>query len=306
MNTDITALKAITTALQQNVSIISYKATSTGYTLTMSNGTTINLSNGKDGTNGTNGTNGKDGVNALAIGVKQNTDGFYYWTLDGNFIIQNGNKLPVTGKDGQNGSNGSNGSNGTNGITPLLQVNTTANQWMISYDNGNSWQIVRDSSGNPVPATGPSGPTGPIGPTGPQGPSGIPGFSIEEGDGIITVTYLGSSYTLVKAQWQISSGNWHTLFVSPEGNLYGTGQNSYGQLGLGDNNNRNTPVFIMNNVQAVAANGLHSLILKKDGTLWATGYNYDGQLGTGNNTTLNTPARITNNVKAIAAGVNSS
>ena len=71
-------------------------------------------------------------------------------------------------------------------------------------------------------------------------PSGIPGFSIEEGDGIITVTYLGSSYTLVKAQWQISSGNWHTLFVSPEGNLYGTGQNSYGQLGLGDNNNRNT------------------------------------------------------------------
>lgn len=77
MNTDITALKAITSALQQNVSIISYKATSTGYTLTMSNGTTINLSNGKDGTNGTNGTNGKDGVNAPAIGVKQDTDGLY-------------------------------------------------------------------------------------------------------------------------------------------------------------------------------------------------------------------------------------
>lgn len=120
MNTDITALKAITSALQQNISIVSYKATSTGYTLTMSNGTTINLSNGKDGsngTNGTNGTNGKDGVNAPAIGVKQDTDGLYYWTLGGNFIIQNGNKLPVTGKDGQNGSNG---------ITPLLQVNTTA------------------------------------------------------------------------------------------------------------------------------------------------------------------------------------
>ena len=180
--------------------------------------------------------------------------------MDGNFIIQNGNKLPVTGKDGQNGSNGSNGSNGTNGITPLLQVNTTANQWMISYDNGNSWQIVRDSSGNPVPATGYRTSLSIQQAT---RLSGIPGFSIEEGDGIITVTYLGSSYTLVKAQWQISSGNWHTLFVSPEGNLYGTGQNSYGQLGLGDNNNRNTPVFIMNNVQAVAANGLHSLILKR-------------------------------------------
>ena len=182
--------------------------------------------------------------------------------MDGNFIIQNGNKLPVTGKDGQNGSNGSNGSNGTNGITPLLQVNTTANQWMISYDNGNSWQIVRTPQETQYLQPD-------IVPnlfylsTIPQYPSGIPGFSIEEGDGIITVTYLGSSYTLVKAQWQISSGNWHTLFVSPEGNLYGTGQNSYGQLGLGDNNNRNTPVFIMNNVQAVAANGLHSLILKR-------------------------------------------
>lgn len=185
INTDITSLKAITTALQQKVSITSYKQTDTGYLLSMSDGTSITLANGKNGTNGTNGTNGKDGINPPAIGVKQDTDGIYYWTLGDSFIIQNGNKLRVTGKDGQNGSNGSNGTNGANGtdgITPLLQVNIAANQWMISYDNGNSWQIVRDASGNPVPATGPSGP---------QGPSGISGFSIEEGDGIITITYQG-------------------------------------------------------------------------------------------------------------------
>ena len=115
---------------------------------------------------------------------------FYYWTLDGNFIIQNGNKLPVTGKDRQNVSNSSNSSNGTNGITPLLQVNTTANQWMISYDNGNSWQIVgllrKSGCLQPDHLSDWSLPVQQAHKVHPV----YQGFSIEEGDGIITVTYL--------------------------------------------------------------------------------------------------------------------
>ena len=183
INTDIKSLQAIITALQNKVSVNSYTATSTGYLLTMSNGTTIEL---KNGINGTNGTNGAD---APRIGVKQDTDGQYYWTLAGEFLLQNGQKLRVTG------NNGTNGTNGINGITPLLQVNAETNYWMISYDNGNTWSTVKDKNGNPVVAVGATGQTGP---QGPAGPAGVPGFSITETDTAIVITYGGSTYTLPK------------------------------------------------------------------------------------------------------------
>ena len=186
INTDIKGLQAITTALQNKVSVSSYTATSTGYLLTMSNGTTIELKNGLNGTNGTNGTNGAD---APRIGVKQDADGQYYWTIGSDWLLQNGQKIRVTGN---------NGTNGNNGITPLLMVNATSNQWMVSYDNGNTWSVIKDGNGNPIAATGQQGQPGQTGPQGPAGPAGVAGFNITETDTAIIITYGGSTYTLPK------------------------------------------------------------------------------------------------------------
>ncbi|WP_018630985.1 PL29 family lyase N-terminal domain-containing protein [Niabella aurantiaca] len=196
LNADVKALQLLTAALQKNISVKNYTATSTGYLLTMSDGCSIELKNGVNGTNGTNGRDGKDGrdgANAPQIGAKQDTDGRYYWTLGGNWLLQNGQKLPTMGMDGTNGTDG------TDGVTPLLQVDTGTNQWMISYDQGINWNTVKDSNGTPVPATGPQGPEGQPGATGPQGPEGVSGFTIIETDEAIAITYMGVSYTFPKS-----------------------------------------------------------------------------------------------------------
>ena len=71
---------------------------------------TITVYHGKDGVNGTDGTDGEDGKDgtdgqdgtAPVIGVKPDTDGVYYWTLNGDWLRDSdGNKIPTTGKDGE-------------------------------------------------------------------------------------------------------------------------------------------------------------------------------------------------------------
>ena len=92
------------------------------------------------------------------IGVAQDTDGVYYWTLNGEWLLDdNGNKLPVSGKDGQNGTNGSNGQDGADGkdgadgqdgkdgITPQLKIED--GYWYISYDNGATWTQLCKATG---------------------------------------------------------------------------------------------------------------------------------------------------------------
>lgn len=199
LNNDIKILQQLSKILEEKISITSYTTTATGYQLVLSNGALLNLSHGtdgkdgKDGDNGTdgkdgqNGANGKDGIQAPVVGIKMDTDGKYYWTLGGSFILQNGEKLAVMGKDGQNGSAG------INGVTPLVRTDTLVNQWLISYDGGDTWQVVRDQNGIPTPLFGPQGAAGP------QGPSGISGFSIEKYTGYIIIIYNGVRYMVPTA-----------------------------------------------------------------------------------------------------------
>ncbi|WP_052295855.1 fimbrillin family protein [Parasphaerochaeta coccoides] len=88
------------------------------------------------------------------------------------------------------------------------------------------------------------------------------------------------------------SAGFHTMILKKDGTLWATGQNDYGQLGVGDNGNKNKPDQVMTDVAAVFAGRLHTMILKKDGTLWATGYNSFGQLGIGNNSSKNEPTQV--------------
>lgn len=203
VNSNIKTLQSLTDALQKNITVKSYAATSVGYLLTMSDGSTIELKNGINGINGSNGTNGKDGVNgkdginAPLIGVKTDADGNYYWTIGGDFLLQNGQKLRVTGNNGQNGENG------TSGATPLLKVDSGSNRWLASYDNGQTWSIVTDAAGNSIPATGAQGPAGTPGAPGTPGvpgANGVSNFSITDHADALIITYNGTAYMLSKTQ----------------------------------------------------------------------------------------------------------
>ncbi|AEC02601.1 fimbrillin family protein [Parasphaerochaeta coccoides] len=112
---------------------------------------------------------------------------------------------------------------------------------------------------------------------------------------------------------EVSAGYFHTMIVKKDGTLWATGFNSQGQLGVGDNDARSTPVYVMENVAAVSARGYYTIILKKDGTLWATGQNGYGQLGDGTTTDRITPVQVKasiapndfmTDVKAVSAGYN--
>ena len=85
MNTNISSLQKIVEALQDNLSISKVEQISDGYIIHFSDGSTATIKNGK---------NSED---APIIGVKKDTDGIYYWTLDGEWLTdEKGNKVKVT------------------------------------------------------------------------------------------------------------------------------------------------------------------------------------------------------------------
>jgi alpha-tubulin suppressor-like RCC1 family protein len=83
----------------------------------------------------------------------------------------------------------------------------------------------------------------------------------------------------------IIAGGLHSFALSHEGKVYATGTNYDGQLGLGDNTNRNTfteiPFLSDKNITTVAAGRHHSFVLSRDGKVYTAGGNYGGQLGLG-------------------------
>jgi alpha-tubulin suppressor-like RCC1 family protein len=102
----------------------------------------------------------------------------------------------------------------------------------------------------------------------------------------------------------IAAGLYDSLFIMSDGSLWGMGENGFGQLGIGSNNNTNLPVRITNGVVAVAGGGFHTLFVRRDGSLWAMGDNQYGELGDGTLNSTNLPEMIlANNVMAVAAGV---
>ena len=133
-NTNLSALQTIVTALQNNDYITSVDPLTengkvVGYTIKFAKSNPIVIYNGKDGADG----------NTPVIGVKKGTDGIYYWTLDGEFIVADGQKIKAQGTDGNNGADGS------DGVTPKLEIRE--GYWWISYDNGTNWTQLGKATG---------------------------------------------------------------------------------------------------------------------------------------------------------------
>ena len=185
LNQDLTALQNIVTRLQNNdyvtaVTPLMEQGKQVGYTLTFAKSAPVQIrdgKNGKDGVDGKNGVNGKDGHTPV-ISIKADSDGIYYWTIDGNWLLNaEGQKVKAEGKDGvdgkpgadgkdgvdgkpgadgkdgvdgkpgadgkdgvdgQPGADGKNGVDGKDGVTPQLKIE--GDYWFVSVDNGATWQ----------------------------------------------------------------------------------------------------------------------------------------------------------------------
>jgi alpha-tubulin suppressor-like RCC1 family protein len=84
--------------------------------------------------------------------------------------------------------------------------------------------------------------------------------------------------------------------IKSNGTLWTWGNNTNGQLGLGNNTQYTTPQQVgVDNTWIFIACGKeinYMIGIKSNGTMWGWGLNTSGQLGLGNNTTYNTPQQI--------------
>lgn len=178
MNTTISSLQALVNALQDNdyitgVTPITKDGETIGYTISFAKSAPITIYHGEDGKDGQDGKPGEDGNDGSTpiIGVKQDTDGVYYWTLNGDWLTDDsGNKIQAEGRDGtdgkpgedgndgqdgkpgedgndgQDGQDGKPGEDGKDGITPQLKIED--GDWYVSYNDGASWTQLGKATGD--------------------------------------------------------------------------------------------------------------------------------------------------------------
>ncbi|KAJ3671634.1 hypothetical protein LUZ60_007713 [Juncus effusus] len=84
---------------------------------------------------------------------------------------------------------------------------------------------------------------------------------------------------------QISGGWRHTMALASDGNLYGWGWNKFGQLGIGDNDDRCSPVQVkfphQQKISQVTCGWRHTIALTESKNVFSWGRGTSGQLGHG-------------------------
>jgi alpha-tubulin suppressor-like RCC1 family protein len=104
----------------------------------------------------------------------------------------------------------------------------------------------------------------------------------------------------------IATGRDHTVAIKSNSTLWAWGDNSEGQLGLGDTADRFVPTQVGadNSWSYIAAGSYHTVVIKSNGTLWAWGDNSQGQLGLGDTADRPAPTQVgtDNNWSFAAAG----
>ena len=248
MNSNISSLQSIVTAMQTgdyitSVTPITTDGKTVGYTITFAKGDPITIYHGQDGADGKDGVNGQDGKDGAngkdgadgkdgkdgadghtpVIGVKQDTDGIWYWTVDGEWLLDSNNqKVKAVGIDGQNGTNGQdgkdgkdgadgkdgqngqdgkdgqngqNGADGTDGVTPQLKIED--GYWYVSTDNGATWTQLGKATGENG-KDGKDGIDGTNGQDGKDGDSMFQSVSVTETE-VTFVTADGQTFVVKRA-----------------------------------------------------------------------------------------------------------
>ena len=123
VNTDIRSLQSLVEALEDKdyVTAVTPLEDGTGYVISFLKSGNVTIKHGEKGEDGT----------TPVISVKQDSDGKHYWTVNGEWLLDNGNKMPVTGEKGDKGDTGVSGSDG---LTPNIGDN--GNWWIGTSDTG--------------------------------------------------------------------------------------------------------------------------------------------------------------------------
>lgn len=100
------------------------------------------------------GSKGEAGQAPL-VSVKQDVDGEYYWTLNGEWLLDGGNKIPARGPAGPVGPMGPAGISTPEGVAyfPMMRINETTLMWELSTDGGATWtstNVVASGEGESV------------------------------------------------------------------------------------------------------------------------------------------------------------
>lgn len=129
--------------------------------------------------------------------------------------------------------------------------------------------------------------------------------------------YANAGFTLtplngVKSISASNRGDYY-LAIDSSNNLYGAGNNSYYQMGVGNFTNKFSPSLILSystsgiggGIKKISAGAFHSLFIGMNNTLWACGYNTYGGLGIAGANTLTSFTQVgtSNNWIEIAASV---
>lgn len=118
INSSLNSLHEIISALQSGVYIKSITDIDLGHIIYLSNGESLEIHDGVDG---------EDGYSPL-ISVKADELGVYYWTIDGDFYLNDSGERVRA-----------------DGITPLFDIRD--DYWFISYDNGQNWKQLDKAVG---------------------------------------------------------------------------------------------------------------------------------------------------------------
>lgn len=123
MNTNIASLQTVVAALQNNdyvtsIAPIIEEGETIGYTIIFSKSGAVSIYNGGKGADGA----------TPKIGIKKDTDDVYYWTLNGEWLLDdNGNKVK------------------SEGVIPKLKI--VNDYWCVSYDGGKNWDTLGKATG---------------------------------------------------------------------------------------------------------------------------------------------------------------
>lgn len=132
INGDFSALQTLVTAMQERdfiteVTPLMEGKTVIGYTIGFSKNPDVTIYHGADGDKGS----------TPQIGVREDADCNYYWTLDGEWLTdREGGKIKAGARDGQDGKEG---------VTPRLKIEE--GYWHLSYDNGETWEQLGKATG---------------------------------------------------------------------------------------------------------------------------------------------------------------